>query len=534
MSEQLSGGQWIAGRASRLGTEIFHSQNPRTGESGQVPFLNATAAEIDAAVQAATAAFRETRRYPAARLAELLDAIAGEIEALGDALLYMADAETGLGLPRLTGERGRTTGQLRKFAAMLREGSYVEAIIDRAQPDRQPAPRPDIRRMLVPIGPVAVFAASNFPFAFSVAGGDTASALAAGCPVVVKAHPGHPGTSELVIGAMARAVETTGFPAGMCSLVQGTSVDVGQALVRHPGICAVGFTGSLRAGRALFDTAAARPVPIPVYAEMGSINPVCILPNAIHDRGPALVEGLAASVTLGTGQFCTNPGLVFVVGNEEGEAFIAQVAARMQAMQPGVLLNPQIRSGLTRAVAGTRALSHVKTLVGGEPLDGPSCGFAHTVLETDSATFRANEALQVEHFGPVTLFVTCESLEDMRWTLGELDGNLTATIHAQNDELAEASELVALLREKAGRLIWNGFPTGVEVVYAMQHGGPYPATTAPATTSVGMTAIKRFLRPVAFQSMPDELLPPALQSANPLGIWRIVDDRWTKDGTGED
>ena len=534
MSESISGGQWIAGRVSTAGTETFFAQNPRTGESGAVPFHNATSTEIDAAVRAATDAFQETRLYPASRLAELLEAIAVEIEALGDDLLGMADSETGLGLPRLTGERGRTTGQLRRFAALLREGSYVEAIIDRAQPDRQPAPRPDIRRMLVPLGPVAVFAASNFPFAFSVAGGDTASALAAGCPVVVKAHPGHPGTSELVIGAMTRAVEKTGFPAGMCSLVQGSTVEVGQALVRHPGICAVGFTGSLRAGRALFDTAAARPTPIPVYAEMGSINPVCILPGAIRERGSALVEGLVASVTLGTGQFCTNPGLVFVVGDSDGDAFITQVADRMGATQPGVLLNRQIQAGVTKAVAGTRAHAQVKTLVGGAALEGPACGYAHTVLETNSSAFRADPALQVEHFGPVTLFVTCDSLEDMRQTLEALEGNLTATVHAQNDELAAAGALLALLREKAGRLILNGFPTGVEVVHAMQHGGPYPATTAPATTSVGMTAIKRFLRPVAFQNMPKPLLPPALQDANPLGIWRIVDDQWTNDRIGED
>lgn len=529
MAETLTGGSWIAGHSSRDGQATFYAVNPRTGTTGGVPFVNATAGDVDRAVRAAQLAYAELRSYPAARLAALLDTIAAEIEALGDRLLATADEETGLGLPRLTGERGRTTGQLRKFAALLREGSYVEAIIDTAQPERQPAPRPSIRRMLFPIGPVAVFAASNFPLAFSVAGGDTASALAAGCPVILKAHPGHPATSELVALAVNRAVTAQGFPAGTFSLIQGDQVEVGQMLVRHSGVAAVGFTGSLRAGRAIFDTAAARPVPIPVYAEMGSINPVVILPGAIAARGDALAEGLAASVTLGTGQFCTNPGLVFVIEGDSTRQFIESVTAKMQAAQPGVLLNPQIQRGLVNAVAGTLKHPRVTALAGGMALDGPACGYAHTVLLTDSAAFRADEQLQAEHFGPVTLFVACASADDLRATLETLHGNLTATVHADDSELDEAAAIYTILREKVGRLIWNGFPTGVEVVYAMQHGGPYPATTAPATTSVGMTAIKRFMRPVAFQNMPDALLPDALKDTNPLGIWRTVDERLTKD-----
>jgi NADP-dependent aldehyde dehydrogenase len=528
VTEMAKSGQWIAGVESFGGSDPFTAVNPRTGAAGERQFLNASAQEIDAAAHAAADAFETLRQMPAARLAELLDAIAAQIEALGDALIETADAETGLGAARLTGERGRTTMQLRKFAALLREGSYVEAIIDRAQPARQPAPRPSIRRMLFPLGPVAVFAASNFPFAFSVAGGDTASALAAGCPVIVKAHPGHPATSALTAQAIQRAIESVGFPAGTFSLLQGRAIEVGQALVRHPAVAAVGFTGSLRAGRALFDSAASRPAPIPVYAEMGSVNPTVILPGAIATRGAALAEGVAASVTLGTGQFCTNPGLIFLVGGAHAEAFITQVTAAMQAAQPGVLLNRSIQEGLTAAVAGTLATGRVTALMGAAPLDGPACGYAHTVLQTTSRAFRADETLQAEHFGPVTLFVTCDSLDDLRETLTVLEGNLTASIHASDDELMQANTLFALLREKAGRLIWNGYPTGVEVVYAMQHGGPYPATTAPATTSVGVTAIKRFLRPVSFQNLPDALLPPALQNANPLGIWRIVDDQYTQ------
>lgn len=522
-----TGGHLIAGQVSREGTAVFHSFNPRTGVTGEA-FANATPAEIDRAVQAAQAAFADVRAYPAARLAGLLDAIAAAIEALGDDLLALTDAETGLGLPRLTGERGRTTGQLRKFAALLREGSYVDAIIDRAQPDRQPAPRPDIRRMLVPIGPVTVFAASNFPYAFSVAGGDTASALAAGCPVIVKAHPGHPATSERVAQAVTDAVMAQGFPPGMFSLVQGDQVEVGRALVTHPGISAVGFTGSLRAGRAIYNDAAARPVPIPVYAEMGSVNPVVILPGALAARADALAEGLVGSVTLGTGQFCTNPGLVFILDDAAGQHFIERFTEKMAAAQPGVLLNPAVQRGLTQAVAGTLARPGVSALTGGEPLPGPACGYTHTVLITTSDAFRADAALQAEHFGPVTLFVRCASWADLLTTLETLEGNLTATVHAEADDLAAAGEVYAILREKAGRLIWNGFPTGVEVVHAMQHGGPYPATTAPATTSVGTTAITRFLRPVAFQNLPDALLPDALKDANPLGIWRIVDDELTR------
>ena len=309
METEITGAQWIAGSASRAGDAAFYSFNPRTNVTGTLPFLNATSDEIDRAVSAARAAYDQLRLMPAERLAGLLEAIADEYEALGDLLLTTADEETGLGLPRLTGERGRTTGQLRKFAAFIREGWYVEAIIDRALPDRQPAPRPSIRRMLLPLGPVAVFAASNFPFAFSVAGGDTASALAAGCPVIVKAHPGHPATSELVAHAINRAVAAQGFPAGTFSLIQGDQVAVGQALVTHPGIAAVGFTGSLRGGRAIFDAAAARPTPIPVYAEMGSINPTVVLPGVLAERRRRAGDRLGSVGDVGGGAVLHQSGL---------------------------------------------------------------------------------------------------------------------------------------------------------------------------------------------------------------------------------
>ena len=528
-NNQVRGNKFIAGVESRGGSRFFMGADPRTKEAGQTQSANATAAEIDRAVQAALVAFEQTRHFSPSWLADFLDVVAEEIDALGENLLLTADSETGLGIPRLTGERGRTTGQLRKFGELLREGSYVEAIIDSAQSQRQPTPRPAIRRMLKPLGPVAVFSASNFPFAFSVAGGDTASAFAAGCPVIVKAHPGHPATSELVAHAINRAIVRLGFPAGFFSLLQGDTIEVGQTLVTHPGVAAVGFTGSLRAGRAIFDAAAARPTPIPVYAEMGSTNPVVILPGVLAADGPGLVTNLVGSLTLGSGQFCTNPGLVFVVAGDETEAFIAEVAKRMGAEKPGVLLNAQIETGLAQTVATTLGEAEIELLTGGHVVPGDGFCFSNTVLRTTATAFAANPRLQIEHFGPVTLFVVAPSVADLLMALAALHGNLTGTIHAADSEHALAAQVMTCLDEKVGRLLWNGFPTGVEVCYAMQHGGPYPATTAPATTSVGMTAIKRFLRPVAYQNVPDHLLPPALQDANPLHIWRIVDDEWTQD-----
>jgi NADP-dependent aldehyde dehydrogenase len=528
----ITGHHIIAGERSRVGNETFTSVNPRSRQPGDTLFFNATPDEIDRAVTAAAEAFAITRNFPARRLADFLDRVADEIEALGDDLLNTADWETGLGIPRLTSERGRTTGQLRQFGALLREGSYVEAIIDTAQPDRQPTPRPDIRRMLFPIGPVAVFSASNFPFAFAVAGGDTASAFAAGCPVIVKGHPSHPATSELFGHAITKAVAASGFPAGFFSLLQGESVEVGQTLVQHPQLEAVGFTGSLRAGRAIFETAARRPRPIPVYAEMGSINPTIFLPGALAARGEALAEALAASVTLGSGQFCTNPGLILIQDTPDSRAFAHMARERIDSRAPGVLLNANVERGLARAVAATLQKPAVERLAGGYAVeDGPYC-FANTVMKTTSAAFRADPDLQIEHFGPATLFVVCESYEDLKATLPALHGSLTAAIHAADGEISAAAELADLLRDKVGRLIWNGFPTGVEVVYSMQHGGPYPATTSPATTSVGMTAINRFMRPVAFQNAPQAALPDALKDANPLGIWRIVNNVHTRAPVG--
>ncbi|MBW4435830.1 MAG: aldehyde dehydrogenase (NADP(+)) [Pleurocapsa minor GSE-CHR-MK-17-07R] len=522
------GEHWIAGKLSQQVPATFYSVNPRTREQGSIGFSDATGAEIDRACAAAREAFAVTRTYSAARLADFLDAVAAKIESHKDDMIATADRETALGEARLTGELGRTTGQLRAFAGLLREGSYVGAIIDSALPDRKPAPRQDIRRMLHPIGPVAVFAASNFPFAFSVCGGDTASAWAAGCPVVVKAHPGHPETAQLFAQAVTEALSDSGFPAGFFSLLHGTGYEVGTRLVQHEAISTVGFTGSFGGGMALYKAAAQRHQPIPVYAEMGSVNPTIITQKTLETRGEALAEGLVNSVLLGAGQFCTNPGLVLMQDSAEARSFVHMIAEKVSARTPQVLLNAQILAGLEKSIALTTGASAVTVVTGGQPANEPGYCFQNTVLQTNGRDFLAQPGLAREHFGPVTLLVLCSDRDEWMHVLAALEGQLTASVHGEPDEAVELVDVLGLLREKAGRVIWNGFPTGVEVVYAQQHGGPFPATTAPATTSVGLTAVARFLRPVAYQNMPDALLPDALKMNNPLGIWRIVNGELTR------
>lgn len=524
----ISGANSIAGEWRAAGANTFHSVNPRTRQPGDVNFHDATRDEVDAAVQAAANAFALTRLFPATSLADFLETLAEEIESRADALIATADAETALGDARLTGELARTTGQLRAFSALLREGSYVDAVIDTALPDRQPLPRPDVRRLLLPLGPAAVFSASNFPFAFATAGGDSASAFAAGCPVIVKGHPGHPATSELFAQAVNAAVGACGFPPGFFSLLQGAGHEVGRWLVEHPTLEAVGFTGSLRGGRALHDVAARRPRPIPVFAEMGSINPLLITAGALEERAGELARGLAGSATLGAGQFCTNPGLVLLPAGAAASGFIADYRETMLAIEPGILLNGAVERGLQQTVERSAAVAEVRTDAGAQPAQDTGFCFPHTVLQTDAATFLANAELQEEHFGPVTFFVTCADDGELHRIIRSLAGQLTGSIHCGADEGESIRPLVDALREKVGRLIWNGFPTGVEVTAAMQHGGPWPATSAPATTSVGTGAIRRFMRPLAWQDVPDELLPAALRDGNPLGIMRLVNGEFTR------
>jgi NADP-dependent aldehyde dehydrogenase len=529
-SSTLRGLSLLAGTPGQTDGNTFRAINPATGESLAPDFQEASLPEVDRAVVSAAEAFATYRFLPGADRARFLETIAAEIEALGDALLQRAHIETGLPLPRLTGERGRTCAQLRLFAQVVREGSWVDARIDPALPDRQPLPRPDLRRQLVPLGPVVVFGSSNFPLAFSVAGGDTASALAAGCPVIVKAHRAHPGTAELVGLAVTRAVAASGLPAGVFSLIHGGGATLGIALVKHPATTAVGFTGSHAAGRALFDAAAARPHPIPVFAEMSSLNPVFLLPGALRERGAALASGLLGSFTLGVGQFCTKPGLVFVPRGPDADAFLAQLAAAVRTAPCGTMLTPGIREAFAHnrdrvlAVPGVQPLAAgVASTIAGQVAAEPS------VATVDAATFLAHPELATEAFGPFTLIVSSENPAAFAACAAALEGQLTATIHGTSADLVAAPALLATLTEKAGRIVVNGFPTGVEVCPAMNHGGPYPATTDVRFTSVGTAAILRFARPVCYQGFADSLLPPALQNANPLGLLRLVNGQPTRD-----
>lgn len=502
----------------------FQAVDPATGALLEPSFAEGgpeDAAEAALLADAAYATFRETT--PAARAA-LLEAIATNIEALGDALIDRAAAESGLPKPRLLGERGRTVGQLRLFAELVRGGSWVEARIDTAQPDRKPLPRADLRLRHIGVGPVAVFGASNFPLAFSVAGGDTAAALAAGCPVVVKGHPAHPGASELVGRAIRAAVADAGLPEGVFSLVTGTSHELGGALVSHPAIMAVGFTGSRAGGLALVRIAAARPVPIPVYAEMSSVNPVFLLPAALESRAEALATGFVTSLTMGAGQFCTNPGLVIGIAGPALDRFAAAASEAVTAAAASTMLAPGIHAAYERGVAALAGHEAVTTLARGTAGEGPNrCQAA--LFVTDASRVLADHALAQEVFGASSVLVRCADLDEMVAVARGLEGQLTATLHLDEADRDTARALLPVLETRAGRVLANGWPTGVEVCHAMVHGGPFPATSDTRTTSVGTLAIRRFLRPVCYQDLPDALLPEALQADNPLGLTRLVDGR---------
>jgi 2,5-dioxopentanoate dehydrogenase len=527
---KLHGKSLLGGRLSTGTGETATAVSPLDRAALEPPYFLAGPAEADAALELAEAAFATYRASSGAERAAFLEKIAEEILALGDELIARAHRETGLPEARLTGERARTTGQLRLFAEVAREGSWVDARIDPAQPDRRPAPRPDLRRMLLPLGPVVVFGSSNFPLAFSVAGGDTASALATGNPVVVKAHSGHPGTSEMVATAVRRAVVACRLPDGVFSLLQGSGKVLGPALARHPFTRAIGFTGSRAAGRALFDAAAARPEPIPVFAEMSSLNPVFLLPGALRERAPAIAEGLRASVTLGVGQFCTKPGLVFGVRGADFDRFREALAAQIAAVAPATMLHAGISESYHQGLARSTGTEGVRLLARSGPAPDPARTQGEAVvLATGVANFRAHPGLAEEVFGPFALLIAAASLPELEEVARGLEGQLTATVHGTAADLAQAGPLLRGLERKAGRVIINGFPTGVEVSPAMNHGGPYPATTDARFTSVGTAALQRFVRPVCYQDFPGAELPPALQDANPLGLWRLVDGRPSRD-----
>ena len=526
----MHGSQLIGEQTSSEAPSSLRGHNPSNGETLEPAFAEATANEVDKACRLAEGAFAPYAALAPEARAAFLRAIVQEIVALGDSLLDRAQRETGLPLPRLQGERGRTVAQLEMFAVLIEEGSWVDARIDRALPERTPLPRPDLRRMRVPLGPVAVFGSSNFPFAFSVAGGDTASALAAGCPVVVKAHPAHPGVCEMVGGAIVRAAKKTGMPEGTFSMLHGMGTSVGQALAAHPSIKAVAFTGSFGGGRSLFDAGARRPEPIPVYAEMGSANPVFVLPDALATKGEAIAAGLAASVTLGAGQFCTNPGLTLMMRSPEGDAFLASAGKLLDAAPAGTLVHRGIKDAYDAAIEKVSALEGVTVAARGTA-KGP---FAETearpaLLLTDSAAYHRHPRLAEEIYGPVTVAVVCGNADELMDVARSLTGHLTATVHATDKDIASFQPLLALLRQKVGRIVLNGFPTGVEVSPAMHHGGPYPSTTDAQATSVGTAAIERFVRPVCFQGFPQSALPAELQDTNPRGIWRLVNNQLTRD-----
>jgi acyl-CoA reductase-like NAD-dependent aldehyde dehydrogenase len=497
--------------------------NPRTGQPVGAPVPHTDPAELDRICQAAVAAAPELAGTSPGARADLLRAVAEALRAEQDALVALADEETALGAGRLSGEVVRTCVQLEMFADAVLDGSIFEVVIDLPDPDALPAPRPDLRRMLVPLGPVAVFSASNFPFAFSVAGGDTASALAAGCPVVVKAHSSHPGLSQTVGRLVADALAKAGAPDGVFAVVYGT--DAGRALVQHPAITAAGFTGSLQGGRALFDLANSRPDPIPFYGELGALNPVVVSAGALAQRADDIVSGFVGSYTLGSGQFCTKPGLLFLPA---GHGLDGPLAGAVAAATVGPLLNARIQDAFKRTAAALADVPGVRRVVSvGGPVSG-GYGVAPALLAVPANDLVAHPELLEEAFGPAALLVEYASTVELLAALDRVPGSLTAGLHV--DPIGEP-ELTATLLERlsarAGRVVFGGWPTGVAVTWAMHHGGPWPATTVPLHTSVGVTAVRRFQRPVVYQNVPEYALPAPLRDANPLGFPRRVNGKVT-------
>lgn len=504
-------GEWVKGNGAE-----FTAFNAANGE--KLGILNDVNQEqITNAVEASYEAYLQYKNISLVKRAAFLNAIADSLQALEDEILPICDLESGLGLPRLKGELGRTCGQLRAFANLVKDGSWQKAVIDTAIPDRTPLPKPDIRKVFRPLGPVAVFSASNFPLAFSTLGGDTASALAAGNPVVLKGHPSHPGSTEIATKAVVTAMEKCGIPLGVFNMLQGASNEVSTQLVLADQIEAVGFTGSTKVGRILYNLAASREKPIPVYAEMGSSNPLFILPNKLQKDPVALANNLAGSITLGTGQFCTKPGLIVLPLSPKTDEFLNALAGAFDNITIGNFLNKGIAESFDKSVSKLKSDSKIVTLVEGEK---------KSILLVKATDFIANKKFEDEVFGPAALVVQCEDVEEMKAVAKSLNGHLTGTIHSDNDD---DLELQTILEEKVGRIIYNGFPTGVEVCPAMHHGGPYPSSTSPKETSVGTTAIERFCRVVCYQSASQQNLPEALQNSNPQGIMRLVNGEYTKE-----
>lgn len=520
---RIEGVQLIGREAVRGTKAIIQAINPATGEHLEPGWPGGTRADVERACALAEKAFDDWRESRPETRARFLETVADEIEALGDALIERAMAESGLPAARLNGERGRTCGQLRLFARVVRDGEWLDVRIDPALPERTPLPRADLRQRQVALGPVAVFGASNFPLAFSVAGGDTASALAAGCPVIVKAHSAHPGTSELVGRAIQRAVERCELPEGVFSLLVGAGREVGQALVADPRICAAGFTGSRQGGQALLAIARSRPEPIPFYAEMSSINPVFLLPEALEARAETIAEGFVASLNMGAGQFCTNPGLVIANRGAALERFTHAAGEALAGLEAHTMLTPGICDAYRTGVERLASHPRVREIARGPEGGSHACRPALFVTTADD--FLGDPALQEEVFGASSLIIECQGAEEMNRVASHLEGQLTATLQMDEGDADTARRLLPMLERRAGRVMANGWPTGVEVCDAMVHGGPWPATSDARTTSVGTRAIERFLRPVCYQDIPDSLLPEAVREGNPLSLSRLVDGK---------
>jgi len=528
---KLTGRSLIGFRQGNGSGEPLCATDPATGHSLQPGFIAATEEEVDLAARLSSEAFVAYSRTSGGVRGAFLRTIATKIESIAGEIVERAGRETALPPARLQGETARTCAQLRLFADVAEEGSWVSARIDHADSDRKPLPRPDIRSMLRPLGPIVVFGASNFPLAFSVAGGDTASALAGGNPVIVKAHAAHPGTSEIV-GQMVRdSVRECGLPEGAFSLLFGSGAEIGVALMKHPLVKGGGFTGSRTAGRILMDVAGSRPEPIPFYAEMSSTNPVFILPGALRERSESIAAGLHTSFTMGAGQFCTKPGMVFFPHSSEAATFTEKLRQLVAGSAPFHLLTKSIYSSYDAALAGRKNNTAVR-LVAEVRKDEPDCGFAvgTALFETDADTFLSSD-LDAEIFGPTTLLVRHSKRDQILEIARSLEGQLTATIHGTAQDLHDFADLISILEGRVGRLVFNGFPTGVEVCNAMVHGGPYPSTSDGRSTSVGTRAIFRFTRPVCYQGFPDDALPEELKDSNRSGIWRMVDGQMTREAT---
>lgn len=519
-------GHQLIGQQSFAATgKQFFAINPATGQKIEPGYGSCSAPEVDQACQLASSAFDSYRETTLAARADFLETIATQIEALGDVLIERAMLETGLPRARLEGERGRACGQLRLFSGVIRTGEWLDVRIDPAMPARSPLPRSDLRQRQIALGPVAVFGASNFPLAFSVAGGDTASALAAGCPVIVKAHSAHPGTSELVGRAVQKAVAICELPAGVFSLLYGAGNDLGQALITDPRIQAVGFTGSRSGGTALMKTANNRPQPIPVYAEMSSINPVVLMPAALEERAEALGHAFIASLNMGAGQFCTNPGLILAIKGKALTRFMTAAADAVKKSAPQTMLTPDIYSAYSAGLKQLRESGKVSEIASSNLPTESKSPCHSTLFLARAADFINDESLHAEVFGSCSLIIECADMDQLQEVLEHLEGQLTVTIHIDESDYAAAQGLLPTLERKAGRVLANNWPTGVEVCQAMVHGGPWPASSDSRSTSVGTAAIYRFLRPVCYQDIPQRLLPEALRDGNPLAISRLLDGK---------